>query len=113
MTKHVVLFYAYISQYFLITLSLLRRVHNTTAMDRYDRALARVADVNKFVVLSSVDLGYIDMAVNLYTTSIKRFNITNYLLVCSDESASRLARAHGIATFVMDRHDKNGNISSV
>ena len=79
----------------------------------YEDALSKVSDANKFVVLASVDYGYIDMAVNLYVTSVRPFNITNFLLVCSDSRAAREARAHGITSVTLDRHDAiNGDKAS-
>ena len=79
----------------------------------YEDALSKVSDADKFIVLASVDYGYVEMAVNLYVTSIRPFNITNFLLVCSDSRAARVAHAHGITSVTLDRHDEtNGDKAS-
>ena len=41
---------------------------------------ARVT-TNKRIILSAIDTGYIDMAINFYETSLQRHNIENFLFV--------------------------------
>lgn len=47
--------------------------------------LERAANAQKQVVLSIVDYGFLDFAVNFKEVSIDRLNISNFLLVCTDK----------------------------
>ena len=53
-------------------------------------ALEAKSDANKTVVVSLVDVGFIDMAVNLYEASFLPFNISNYLFLCSSKVACQI-----------------------
>ncbi|KAK2140742.1 hypothetical protein LSH36_1262g00010 [Paralvinella palmiformis] len=63
------------------------------------------------IVLSSVDSGYLDMAVNLYLTSFKRFKIENYLFVGSDPDICNALANFSIACFDYI-HDSDGSTVS-
>ncbi|KAK2154319.1 hypothetical protein LSH36_271g06021 [Paralvinella palmiformis] len=63
------------------------------------------------IVLSSVDSGYLDMAVNLYLTSLKRFNVENYLFVGSDPDICNKLANFSIACFDYI-HDPDGSTAS-
>ena len=63
------------------------------------------------IVLSSVDSGYLDMAINLYLTSFKRYNIDNYLFVGSDSRICDSLRNSSIACFDYI-HDPEGEMAS-
>ena len=41
------------------------------------------------------------MAINLYLTSIKQFNIKNYLFVCSDPEATEILSSYGITAIFL------------
>ena len=56
--------------------------------DRFERLLAKYAEDN-MIILAVTDFGYIEMAENLYASSFKKFNINNYLFVCSHEKAEQ------------------------
>ena len=61
---------------------------------RYD--LARLADVNKVVYVALVDDAFTDMAMNLYLTSFKRFDIKNYLFVAMDSKCCLVLSSKGV-----------------
>ena len=73
--------------------------------------LKQRASWNKTIVLSSVDSGYVDMAINLYFTSFKKLNIENYLFVGSDSEVCGALSVFNIACFDYI-HDKDGKTSS-
>ena len=56
--------------------------------NRFKELLAKYA-INNVITLAVTDFGYIEMAHNLYESSFKRFNISNYLFVCSHEKAEQ------------------------
>ena len=56
--------------------------------NRFKELLAKYA-VDNVITLAVTDFGYIKMAHNLYESSFKRFNISNYLFVCSHEKAEQ------------------------
>ena len=56
--------------------------------NRFKELLAKYA-VENVITLAVTDFGYIKMAHNLYESSFKRFNISNYLFVCSHEKAEQ------------------------
>ena len=45
------------------------------------------SDDKQRIYLGLVDASYTDMACNMYVTSFKRFNVTNFLYICSDQQA--------------------------
>ena len=45
------------------------------------------ANDDNLILLAVVDYAYLDMAVNLFETSIQKFNITNFLFICLDNSS--------------------------
>ena len=58
--------------------------------------LKSIADGHKTVYISSVDLSFVDMAVNLYEISLKKLKIRNHLFVCSHPLATEKLQSHGI-----------------
>lgn len=68
--------------------------------DTFANAIKARADENNLILLSSLDLGYVDMAINLWETSFKRFNINNFLFVCTDQEAVALMRKKGLSCFL-------------
>ena len=57
------------------------------------------ADAKGFIILASVDSGFVEMAINLYESSLKKFKLDNYLFVSSDAKAAEKLTKHGIANF--------------
>ncbi len=53
----------------------------TSIRQEYKEILGRISDSSRQVILSMVDAGYTDMAINFYMTSIAPYGITNYLFV--------------------------------
>ena len=64
--------------------------HNNGIDSEMDTELHTVlkqrASRDNLIVLSLVDSGYVDMAINLYQTSFRKYNIENYLFVGSDSN---------------------------
>ena len=96
-------------------------LHNETIVTRprmrtrsqmYFEALKGRANEKGLVILVSTDYGVIDMAVNLYITSFKRLNISNYLFVSSDSQASRTLKEKDIAHFTYHSDGKDGKTVS-
>ena len=55
-----------------------------------------------------IDNGYLDMARNMYLTSIVPHNLTDHtLFLCVDRSACDAARAHGLPTFLFRDNDNH------
>ena len=54
---------------------------------------------DRTVILAVVDLGYIEMAVNLYTSSLLQHQLHNYLFVCSESTACEILNALNISAF--------------
>ena len=59
-----------------------------TRDENFEKMLSKYA-IDGVIVLSVTDLGFVEMAENLYESSFKRFNIDNYLFVCSHEKAEQ------------------------
>ena len=49
--------------------------------------LRSTANADKLILLAAVDFAYLDMAINLFETSIKRFHITNFVFICFDKES--------------------------
>ena len=62
----------------------------------YIKLLEKKADKKKTIIISTVDYSFVDMAINLYTTSLKRWGLTNYLFLCSHSKAKERLMEHGI-----------------
>ena len=55
---------------------------------KFAKMIANYAEDN-VIILAVTDLGFVEMALNLYESSFKQFNINNYLFVCSHEKAEQ------------------------
>jgi len=55
------------------------------------------ADVNKRVIVSVVDSGFTNFAVNFQRLSVERIGLRNFLFVCIDREAVGILQQHGIA----------------
>ena len=65
-------------------------------LDRRFKELLATYAINNVMILAVTDLGYIEMAHNLYESSFKRFNLENYLFVCSHEKAEEYLLSRNI-----------------
>jgi hypothetical protein len=81
---------------------------NNTA---FRAVLKQQASWNDTIILSSVDSGYVDMAINLYFTSFRKFDIENYLFVGSDSDVCSTLSGFNITCFEYI-HDKDGKNAS-
>ena len=77
----------------------------------YERLLYEKADRNKTVILATIDLAYVDMAINLYETSFKKFNITNYVFACSQPGATNILMSNRIDAITL-WNDSQGHETS-
>ena len=73
----------------------------------FDQYLSKKADEDKVIFLISVDQGYVDMALNLYETSFDKFNILNFLYICSDNVAALALNRYGLECFLFVQKGKN------
>ena len=58
-------------------------------VDLFSSTLKEKADANGTIIISMVDGSFIDMAINLFETSFKRHNITNYIFLCAHRKATK------------------------
>ncbi len=56
---------------------------------------------NGVIIIVTVDYSYTDMALNLFETSFLRFNIPNYIFVCSHPLATRTLLAYNITAVTL------------
>ncbi|KAK2142368.1 hypothetical protein LSH36_964g00005 [Paralvinella palmiformis] len=77
-------------------------------------ALRKRASPNETIVLASVDSGYLDMAINLYVSSLRRFSIENYLFVGSDPAVCVALSALNITCveYIRDRDAESASVYS-
>ena len=60
-------------------------------LHEFQAMVQKYADKNKMILVIFVDLSYIEMGFNLYETSLKKFNIDNYIYVtCSRKATDAL-----------------------
>ena len=64
--------------------------------ERFGKLIESYADEENVIILAVTDLGYVQMALNLYESSFKRFNIDNYLFLCSHEKAEQFLTSRNI-----------------
>ena len=62
--------------------------------------LKTAADDKKLILFAVVDSAYLDMAINLYETSINRFRITNFVFICLDSSSFNSLQKRRIRSFL-------------
>ena len=68
----------------------------------FSRALAEHANRSRVIILLVVSEEYVEMAINIYTTSLRRLRITNYLFVCIDSASAVRLTAIGINCHLQD-----------
>ena len=66
----------------------------------FEDAVRARANEDNLIILSSLDKGYVDMALNLWETSFLKFKIRNFLFICTDEEAVVLMRKQGLPCFL-------------
>ena len=62
-----------------------------------EAALSSKASENKTVVMSIVDASFMQFALNFYLLSIEKFSITNFVLICMDETSQQFMHKNGIS----------------
>ena len=81
----------------------------------YKLLLNMTANENRTVIIVTVDLAFVDMAINMFETSFRKFNITNYVFVCSQPLATDTLLSNGINAITLwkdDQGDKKSDYSS-
>ena len=70
---------------------------------------------NNTIIISFVNFGFLDMAINLYLTSFKGLRIKNYLFIASDPKTAHVLVSHGIsATYLWNDTDvEASNFASI
>ena len=69
------------------------------------KMLSLRANSDNVIYLASVDSSFVDMAINMYVTSFRKFGIRNFLYVCSDPKALTLLAEHDIDCFLYRQYD--------
>ena len=77
----------------------------------YQDALKKRASASKMIIISLIDFGFIDMALNFYQTSIKRHGIDNFLFVSCSPKACTLLHGEGIPCFMYADYPDSGRES--
>ena len=70
----------------------------------FEHDILRLPDRYQRVVLSVVDSGYINFAINFQRLSIDPIGLHNFLFVCTDRQAVDMLRQHGIACSYFHKH---------
>ena len=67
------------------------------------------------IIISFVNFGFLEMAINLYLTSFIRLRIKNYLFIASDPKTAHVLVSHGIsATYLWNDTDvEASNFASI
>ena len=74
----------------------------------FKEAFARHAGYDRIIILSYVDMGFIDMAQNFIETSLSKHNITNVLFFSSSTKACEFLEEHMCrACFISQAHDES------
>ena len=76
------------------------------------KAISNRADHNNTIFLAMLDMGFLDMAINFYETSLKKYDIENYLFVGASREACVELNHLSIACFTYVE-DVAGNLSSI
>ena len=63
----------------------------------FDQDIRHLADKDNLAVLSVVDSGYINFAINFQQLSVDRVGLKNFMFVCTDQQAVEALRHQGIA----------------
>ena len=71
-------------------------LNDIQSLSKKFKFLAKKYAINNTLIIAVTDLGYVEMALNLYQSSFKRFQIDNYLFVCSHEKAEEFLKFRNI-----------------
>ena len=52
------------------------------------------------IKISVVDTGHIEMALNLWETSLKKFHVTNHVFVCLTKKSYKSLKEYGLTTYL-------------
>ena len=80
-------------------------------MELFINTLRKKADTNRTIIISMVDKSFVDMAINLYETSFKKKNITNYIFLCAHVKATNKLLSRSIDAISV-WYDEQGEIPS-
>ena len=75
--------------------------------NKFYKVLRKKANKDNIIILASVDSSFVDLAVNFYETSFRRFNISNFLYICSDSKAVAMLAEAGIDCYLYPQDTKN------
>jgi len=75
------------------------------------RAVARHASPDRYIILALVDAAFVDMAINLYETSLRPNGIDNFLFVGVGRQACDLLNSSAFASRLPCYHYVNDNAS--
>lgn len=64
----------------------------------FEAVLQDKSTANKTIILAFTDESFVAMAINLYISSFLKFNIQNYVFVCSQPKATTILRKHNITS---------------
>ncbi len=70
-------------------------------VEEYKYMVRKQADNERVIILITVDYSYLDMALNLHETSFLKFNITNYVFVCSHQEARQALALRNISAVTL------------
>ena len=65
-------------------------------VQEYISLLEKKVSKDKTIIISTVDYSFVDMAINFYKTSIQKWDLTNFLFLCSHGKAKDTLTNHGI-----------------
>lgn len=82
-------------------------------LKEYNDSLTVHASSDKVIILSFVDMSFLDMALNFYETSIVKFNIDNYLFLTNDATTCQMFRFKMINCYVYAQHKDTTNEATI
>ena len=62
------------------------------------------ANADNLILLAVVDFAYLNMAINFFETSIKRFHVTNFIFICLDNKSFSDLQKRGISSFLYQQN---------
>ena len=70
-------------------------------VNKYKDMIQKKVSKDGIIIIITVDYSFVEMALNLYETSLLRFNITNYLFVCSHPGATAVLNSRGVSAVTL------------
>ncbi len=68
---------------------------------KYKNMIQEKVSKDGIIIIITVDFSFVEMALNLHETSFLRFNITNYLFVCSHPMATEVLSSRGVSSVTL------------